>query len=468
MLRALLELDLGGTPYAVSDTSRLRWHSITARPFHHLTSTFSDSLSFLSLSTPHLPLLLTGGAAPPTSTARHSGALAIFPLPPSTPLTRRPPRDPLTLSVNPALLPHPLVAAQWLPDDPAVFVTGNTADTVSIWDTAHFTPVLHIRPAHTTPPPSPSHIHSIAMSTAPAASPDLLAVARSHCFDVLLVDMATGASTHRLQGHSADVTDLAWSPTNPYLLASCARDGATRLFDVRRAGHSACLVECVASTAARIDDEPMADEEVYAEAARVKRRRRARAVENGGGGVERGVRRPLLGMGCVWELESVWQRRRRRRRAAVCANGGYHSGGVRPCLRVRFSQDGLEVLSGAEEEYVMQWDVPTGRLIRRVRRVMGRRGGMFGPVFEVARDGFHLFTQDQGCLQAHNLEDGGYLWRRQGHTQPICDMAIHPLVEEVYTLSESQILCWAPAEPDGDGEEAGDKRGHGSPRSQFF
>lgn len=45
----------------------------------------------------------------------------------------------------------------------------------------------------------------------------------------------------RLPGHRDEVWSVVWSPIDEYLLASGSLDGSVRLWDIRRAGASACL-----------------------------------------------------------------------------------------------------------------------------------------------------------------------------------------------------------------------------------
>jgi DNA excision repair protein ERCC-8 len=54
-----------------------------------------------------------------------------------------------------------------------------------------------------------------------------------------LCDMKSGAFSHTLIGHKADVWTLAWSPRSEYMLASGSVDQTIRVWDIRRAG---CLM----------------------------------------------------------------------------------------------------------------------------------------------------------------------------------------------------------------------------------
>ncbi|KAL7448447.1 hypothetical protein ACHAWC_000631, partial [Mediolabrus comicus] len=50
-----------------------------------------------------------------------------------------------------------------------------------------------------------------------------------------------GSATHELVGHSGGVNGLMWDPTHPFRLASAGEDCTVRLWDIRKAGASACL-----------------------------------------------------------------------------------------------------------------------------------------------------------------------------------------------------------------------------------
>jgi WD40 repeat protein len=50
-----------------------------------------------------------------------------------------------------------------------------------------------------------------------------------------------GSATHELIGHTGGVNGLEWDPQHPFRLASAGEDCAVRLWDIRKAGASACL-----------------------------------------------------------------------------------------------------------------------------------------------------------------------------------------------------------------------------------
>jgi DNA excision repair protein ERCC-8 len=122
-------------------------------------------------------------------------------------------------------------SVQWYPADPGVFISSSFDQRVLLWDTETFRPVTHFELGA-----------SVTAARMRAQPDDILIAVAADTSSIVLLDVLSGAATHRLPGHSDYVTCVEWSPTNPYLLASGARNGAVRLFDVRRSGASACLL----------------------------------------------------------------------------------------------------------------------------------------------------------------------------------------------------------------------------------
>lgn len=187
-------------------------------------------------------------------------------------------------------LPTAVSAVKWFPYDSAMFLCACVAPAsasvpaaerspvVSVWDTMQFQPVssIHVPVATSSNRSSGSGasdtlaaaatvvrgqssssslqstssstttptVTSLATATHPSARHELVAVAMPPVRHVTLIDLVSGSATHILQPQSDmfPVVDVAWSPTNPHLLAAAASDGTVSLFDVRRAGSVACLL----------------------------------------------------------------------------------------------------------------------------------------------------------------------------------------------------------------------------------
>lgn len=450
MLRALLARQHGDNPPELDDLLRQRWTSLVADSSRELTASFAESLSSIDISTPDGALLLCSGTGIDPRTASTCGATAVFRLSEQSDPNLK---EPLVFAVNEKTARKPVTCARWMRGDAGLFVSGDADGNISVWDTSCFAVALRTELG------KDEEICALDMSGVPGGRSELVVVARRGCYDVTLFDLGTGACTHRLEGHSGDVMDVAWSPTNPFMLASCARDGAMRLFDVRRSGRSACLVECVEYHSRHIpvgiyEHEALdfVSESRDTTTSPPTKLRKTLSTKRSATGSSSTVPKsndvltmrtsPPLGLGCIWESNSMSQLRRRKRHTQL--NSGYRSAQLQPCLRVRFTPDGLMAVCGSSGPKFRCWDVPTGRLIAR-RMSSAERWRRSVPIFEMARDGFHMLSDEQGCLRAHSLEDGTALWRRAGHFQPMSDMGVHPIMEEVYTCSENQVLCWSPA-----------------------
>lgn len=182
-------------------------------------------------------------------------------------------------------LPTAVSAVKWFPYDSAMFLcacvppasaavpAAERSSVVSVWDTMQFQAVSSIHVPVATSSTSASGasdmvagrgrlsssssssssqstststptVTSLATATHPSARHELVAVAMPPARHVTLIDLVSGSATHILQPQSDmfPVVDVAWSPTNPHLLAAAASDGTVSLFDVRRAGSVACLL----------------------------------------------------------------------------------------------------------------------------------------------------------------------------------------------------------------------------------
>ncbi|TYZ59020.1 hypothetical protein PybrP1_005245 [[Pythium] brassicae (nom. inval.)] len=123
-------------------------------------------------------------------------------------------------------------AVDWYPVDGGIFVSSALDGRVRVWDSDAFTVVSEFALG--------SKVFCAKFSRV-ATSHALVAAATAQ-HDVRLCDMAVGAATHSLLGHRDEVWALAWSLENEFQLATGARDGEVRLWDIRRSGSTACLL----------------------------------------------------------------------------------------------------------------------------------------------------------------------------------------------------------------------------------
>jgi WD40 repeat protein len=351
-----------------------------------------------------------------------------------------------------------VVTARWMPRETALFVTGTTDGIVSAWDAQVFEPVTsyghghelghsralsHGRATEVTESPVPS-VSSVHMSDAPGGHPELVAVTRRE-HHVKLLDLNSGAFTHTLHGHSEPVVDAQWSPTNPYLLATAGLDRTARMFDVRRAGGAACL--CIYDLGKTL--------------AKARQQLRGiRLVPAATSGDEPPLKRPcrpLLGLGMAWEraddTSAVAVRKRLARRAMLHGVGGTissHRGGL---FRVRFTPDGVHIVTGASEGQIRVWDAFTGHCLQSAFQHCAAGTAR---MFEISSDSSALVSTVREGISTHVLADGKMVSCLRGHFGTITTLAVHPMREEVYSASrEGEIFCWSPKSLDRHTSEVG-------------
>jgi WD domain, G-beta repeat len=340
-----------------------------------------------------------------------------------------------------------VVTARWMPRETSLFVTGNTDGVVSVWDAEVFEPVSsfghghehghsrtlsHGRVTEISEAPVPS-VSSVHMSDAPGGHPELVAVTRREDH-VKLLDLNSGAFTHTLHGHSEPVVDAQWSPTNPFLLATASLDRTARMFDVRRAGGAACLcIYDLCKTLAKARQQ-------------VPGLRLVPATTNCDERPLKRPRRPLLGLGMAWERaddsSAVAVRKRLARRAMLHGVGGTissHRGGL---FRVRFSPDGVHIVTGASDARIRVWDAFTGHsLLESFESCSSATARLF----EISSDSSSLVSTVREGISTHVLAKGKLVSCLRGHFGTITALAVHPLREEVYSASrEGEIFCWSP------------------------
>uniref|UniRef100_A0A0P4WMG1 Uncharacterized protein n=1 Tax=Scylla olivacea TaxID=85551 RepID=A0A0P4WMG1_SCYOL len=112
---------------------------------------------------------------------------------------------------------------QWYPADAGLFSTSSRDKKIKIWDPNRMKVVDQFD--------IDCHIHHHQMSPV-ATKHSLLAVA-GDSGEVILCDLRTGTSTHRLRGHDGAVRTTQWSPRVQHLLASSGCDRTVRMWDVR-------------------------------------------------------------------------------------------------------------------------------------------------------------------------------------------------------------------------------------------
>jgi WD40 repeat protein len=127
---------------------------------------------------------------------------------------------------------YSVTALEWYKIDNGMFISASFDKTVKVWDTNAFRPACEFR--------LKERVFS-ATTSAVAVCHQLIAVGMDSP-TVHLCDMASGASTHQLEGHNGPIWTTAWSPTHEFVLATGSCDQSIRLWDIRRSGSTACLL----------------------------------------------------------------------------------------------------------------------------------------------------------------------------------------------------------------------------------
>ncbi|KAJ1943478.1 hypothetical protein GGF37_002630 [Kickxella alabastrina] len=113
---------------------------------------------------------------------------------------------------------------EWYAADTGMFSTASFDHTVRIWDAVELTEACQFDLG--------SRVNSHRMSA--TGSHSLIAAADESPY-IRLCDLATGAFAQTVSAHAQGCAALAWSPTDPYTLATGGNDGCLKLWDIRRA-----------------------------------------------------------------------------------------------------------------------------------------------------------------------------------------------------------------------------------------
>ncbi|XP_068207703.1 DNA excision repair protein ERCC-8-like [Palaemon carinicauda] len=125
---------------------------------------------------------------------------------------------------------HAVECVQWYPADTGLFATCSQDKCIKIWDPNRMRPVDQFKFGCNV-----LHHHM-----SPVATKHSLLSASGETGEIILCDLRTGSSTHRIVAHEERVQITQWSPRNQHILVSGGKDQAVKMWDVRSA--KACIM----------------------------------------------------------------------------------------------------------------------------------------------------------------------------------------------------------------------------------
>lgn len=269
-----------------------------------------------------------------------------------------------------------VLCVSWYPFDTGLFVSGGAEGRVGVWDTNSFTMAHSFNLGGV--------VHAARMSS--AATTHALIATGSASQNVRLCDLNSGAFSHTLLGHSAEVLAVEWHPRNEFQLATGSADKTVRVWDIRRAG--ALLT---------MDQYNQTD-------TRLNRR-------------------------------YIDVRDNHAKRDVAAHDGPVH------CLR--YTPDGSSLLSAGTDRKLRLWDSTSGRnsLVNYAEASSAHRINRFA----LSQDGRQLFFPQGSSLLQLDVHSGRLLHRHKAHFDRVMCAAVNSASQEVYSAgADRQIVVWAP------------------------
>lgn len=352
-----------------------------------------------------------------------------------------------------------LTSVDWYPVDGGLFATGALDGHVKLWDSDAFAPVSSFALR--------SRVYCARFS--PAASAHALIAAATAKGEVRLCDINVSAAVHSLLGHGDEVWTLAWSPRDEHLLATGARDGEVRLWDVRRSGSTACLLSLNLEGPAVVPGRSS----LYADAAKKrglassvtsgstrKRQRTLSATSNSSTSRERAASSNPFRAGARALPSSITRTTMRPRQqrndphaAASTSFAVAHRGGVNA---LAFTPNGHHLLSSGLDQALRLWDCSTGAHqfmnyehiendlpSRPIQMAVVQEADAWSSTIVFHPNGRH------GELNAYNVfgDHGKPLMRSTAHYEQISACVYRETKQELYSAGEDGLIMrWRPPE----------------------
>jgi len=276
-------------------------------------------------------------------------------------------------------------SVQWYPFDTGMFVTSGMEGRVAVWDTNSF------QVAHTFNMQTP--VHAARMS--PVATTHALIATGTTSPNVRLCDMNSGAYSHTLLGHTAEVISVEWSPTHEYTLVTGGSDRTLRVWDIRRAGTMMLL-------------------DMFNQSS------------------------PFINTKYINALDA------RARRDVVAHDGPIHC--------IRWTPDGSQIVSSGADRKLRLWDAQTGKnmlvnypgvtVVHRLNR------------FCLSSNGRYIFFPNHLSLYQYTLNTGRLYAKLNAHMDRVTCCTTNPTSNDVFSAGcDRHILVWSKKPQDRQVEE---------------
>lgn len=124
-----------------------------------------------------------------------------------------------------------VTSIDWYPNDCGIFIATSINGVVQLYDTANYVSVLAFNF-------DGRRVYDAKFRPITSQSYRSLVAAGVENGDVSLCDVRTGDNAHTIHAHTSDTTGVDWNPYDENQIASCSRDGTTKIWDIRKSGNA--------------------------------------------------------------------------------------------------------------------------------------------------------------------------------------------------------------------------------------